>query len=191
MPSEIPKEQELVKILKASPLFQNILDVADRVPLKNWYIAGGAVTQTVWNWRMGFEPLHGLKDVDLVYFDDHQSDDDQALSQLQVQDLFSEITIPVDVKNEALVHRWYAKKFGYEIPPYNSTEDGIQTWLPAFAVGVRPMRDDFIVFAPFGLDDLFGMIIRPNKKQITEEIYKEMVQKFTARWPRAEVISWS
>ena len=48
----------------------------------------------------------------------------------------------------------------------------------------------FRVYAPFGLNDLFAMIVRPNKVQITEAIYQAKVARWTACWPRLEVIPW-
>lgn len=136
------------------------------------------------------DPVHGLKDVDLVYFDDRESESDQAKSQAHVSHALSGLKLPVDVKNQALVHTWYSKKFGYDIQPYRSTEDGIRTWLPAFAIGVRPIVNGLIVFAPYGLSDLFEMVIRPNEMQITEAIYSNMVTKFKARWPSVTVVEW-
>lgn len=174
-----------------SPVFQGISAVADKIALNNWYVAGGCVTQTVWNSMSGLDLMHGLKDVDLIYFDDEELEEDQVKNQTRISEILSKLEIPVDVKNEALVHTWYEKKFGYQIPPYETTEDGIRTWLPAFAVGVRPSPSSFVVFAPYGLEDLFQMVIRPNKLQITEEIYAGMTQKFKARWPSVEVIGWS
>ena len=181
----------LKQVLMRSPLFQDISSVADQIALKNWYVAGGCVTQTVWNSKLGLDPMHGLKDVDLIYFDADESEREQTENQTRIGKILSRLGIPVDVKNEALVHTWYAKKFGYEISPYQTTEDGIRAWLPAFAVGVRPSPDHFVVFAPYGLEDLFKMVIRPNKLQITEEIYVGMIQKFKDRWPAIEVIEWS
>ncbi len=53
--------------------------------------------------------MHGLKDIDLVYFDSEESEEDQAENQASVSEILSNLDIPVDVKNESLVHPWYAK----------------------------------------------------------------------------------
>ena len=40
----------------------------------------------------------------------------------------------------------------------------------ATAVGVRLESDGLKVYAPFGLNDMFGMIVKANKAKITKEI---------------------
>ena len=37
--------------------------------MPNWYLGAGGVVQTVWNMKHGFDPEHGIKDYDLVYYD--------------------------------------------------------------------------------------------------------------------------
>ena len=41
------------------------------------------------------------------------------------------------------------------------------------------------IFAPYGLSDLLGLIVRPNKKQITRPIYYVKVEKWLGpvAWP--------
>ena len=81
--------------------------------------------------------------------------------------------------------------FGYDITPYNSVEEAINTWpTTATSVGVRLVDNKLKVYAPFGLNDLFGMIVRANKAQITEKIYMEKVRKWSAKWPSLKIIPW-
>ncbi len=180
--------QYLETILRENSLFQMIFLRANQVNLPNWYVAGGCITQTVWNWKMRLPTLHGLKDVDLVYFNPNESALDEEAQRLRIKKLFSDLPIPIDVINEARVHEWYPKKFGYSIPPYTSTEDGISTWLPAFSVGIRLEGTQFKIFAPFGLSDTFNMIVRVNKRQITGSIYTNMVNRLQRDWPNIQVI---
>jgi hypothetical protein len=191
MITEEVRQRQLIDILNASPLFQILFARASEIELPNWYIAGGCVTQTVWNSLLGLNPLHGLKDVDLVYFQENHSENEEEDSRKKIKYLFMDLPIPIDVINEARVHEWYPKKFGYEIPAYMSTEDGISCWLPAFSVGVRPEGYGLKVQAAFGLSDIFEMIIRPNKRQITEEIYNKMVSRLKKDWPTIQVLPWS
>lgn len=57
-------------------------------------------------------------------------------------------------------------------------------------MGVRLENEELEVIAPFGLDDLFGRIVRPNKAQITEEIYRSKWEKWQSRWAGLTVIPW-
>jgi hypothetical protein len=64
-------------------------------------------------------------------------------------------------------------KFGYPIARYASTAHAITTFpTTAGAVGIRPTPSGLSIFAPFGLSDLFGLMVRPNKTQITRAIYE-------------------
>jgi hypothetical protein len=183
-------QKQLRLILQASPLFKILFSKANEVHLPNWYIAGGCVTQSIWNSILKFDPFHGLKDVDLVYFQANQSENEEEEVRKQIKYLFKNLPIPIDVINEARVHEWYPKKFGYEIPAYKSTEDGISCWLSAFSVGVRPENSDLKVIAPFGLSDTFNMVVRPNKRQIDEVIFNKMVSRLKKDWPMIQVLPW-
>jgi hypothetical protein len=44
--------------------------------------------------------------------------------------------------------------------------------------------------APFGLDDLFGLLVRPNKRQITRAIYEAKVDRWRPIWPRLTYLPW-
>jgi hypothetical protein len=43
--------------------------------------------------------------------------------------------------------------------------------------GYVGIRGEFECCAPFGLDDLFGLVVRPNKRQITRAIYEAKVER--------------
>jgi hypothetical protein len=46
------------------------------------------------------------------------------------------------------------------------------------------------VYAPFGLTDLFSMIVRPNKMQITEELYEAKTERWIRLWPKLQRLPW-
>lgn len=157
-----------------------------------WLVAG-VLAQTVWNDAFGLPSTHGISDIDLVYFDgDDLSEEAEARHSKRIRDLFFDLGMWFDVKNEARVHLWYAVKFGNAIAPYVSTEDAITTFpTTATAIGVQPGPGVLRVSAPCGLSDLLGLIVRPNKKQITQSVYDAKVAKWLALWPRLRVIPWN
>src|SRR5207237_6386287 len=71
---------------------------------------------------------------------------------------------PVEVRNQARVHLWFEQRFGTPYPPLASADEAIVRYASiAHAVGVRLEPDDRLdIAAPFGLDDIFAMVIRPN-----------------------------
>ncbi len=191
MASKIMNDEKLISILKESPIFTKIFEKSESISLDNWYIAGGAVTQTVWNYLQNKDPLYGIKDIDLVFYSKDSSLENDKILQEKINIEFKDLGYHFDVQNEANVHLWYEEKFGDKIAQCKSTEDGISTWLSAFSVGVRKEKEDFIVYSTSGLDDLFSMTVRPNKRQITEPIFNKMVSRLLKNWPEIEVIPWS
>jgi hypothetical protein len=55
---------------------------------------------------------------------------------------------------------------------------------------VRYNGADFVVYAPFGLDDLFDLIVRPNKRLVTHEVYENKVTRWAAYWPKLTIVPW-
>jgi hypothetical protein len=167
--------------------------------LPNWYLGSGGVTQTVWNKRHGFDPGHGIRDYDLVYFDaadlSREAEDDRSRA---THRLLADLDIDVEVTNEARVHLWYEADFGVAIPPYRSTEDAISTWpTTATSIGVRygspedPLSDELVVYAPFGLSDLFALVVRPNTALVTREVYQAKARRWAGLWPGLTVVPWA
>ena len=180
-------------IVLKNPVLRAILEKLPAVRLPNYYVGAGCVTQTVWNYLSDRDLLSDINDVDVVYFDGTDvSSDTEARWSESVQSLFPGIPIEIDVKNEARVHLWYESHFGYPIQPYQSVEEAIDSWpTTATAIGVRLEDDGFLaVYAPYGLNDLFGMTVRPNKVQITEEIYLAKVKRWKACWPGLTIVPW-
>ena len=171
--------------------------------MPNWYLGAGCIAQTVWNALHGFEPTRYIEDYDLVYF--HSTDLSEEMEGRcirKAQATMADLGVNVDVKNEARVHLWYKKHFGEPIRPYTSIEDAIASWpTTATSVGVRSQGNGSLrVYAPFGLSDLFSMIVRPNKRQVeyflrrddstSREVYVQKAEKWTKLWPRLSVLHW-
>jgi hypothetical protein len=185
-------EDLLRLVLARSPIVATIVDRWPEIDLPDCWLVAGCVAQTVWNDAFGLPATHGISDIDLVYFDGEDlSAESEAGHAARLRTLFADLGLWIDVKNEARVHLWYAEKFGNVLAPYVSTEDAITTFpTTATAVGVQPRGGALHVFAPYGLSDLLGLIVRPNKKQITQTIYDAKVKKWQAKWPSLRVVPW-
>lgn len=183
---------ELQAIVSQSPLLAAVLGHWDRIALPDCWLVAGAITQTVWNSTFGLPYAYGINDIDIVYFDAADlSEEAEARHSARIREAFSGLPVWIDVKNEARVHLWYETKFGYPVEPYISTADAIATFpTTATAIGLRPGPTGLELCAPFGLSDLFGAIVRPNKTQITREIYERKVNRWISVWPRLEIIDW-
>jgi uncharacterized protein len=164
----------------------------DVVGLPDGWIVAGCIAQRVWNSACGRPAGSGIKDVDLVYFDPTElSLDAEADHERRLALSFNDLPVKLDVKNQARVHLWYERAFGYPISPYRSTADAIASFpTTATAVGVRWADNKLECSAPFGLDDLFALRVRPNKRQITPAIYAAKVKRWHSVWPQLTFRAW-
>src|SRR3989339_1810059 len=182
----------LIKILEQSRI-NGILDALARLDIPEYYAGAGCIVQTVWNYLSVFSEGKGIDDIDIAYFDAADLSyeaEDRIIKKITLA--LSEISVKLDIKNQSRVHLWYKECFGYEIEPYSSLEDAINTWpTTATSIGVRKNRaGEFMVYAPLGLNDIFGKIVRANKKKITKEIYQKKVDKWLKTWPDLKIIPW-
>lgn len=177
----------LHKILKRNSSLYEIIQGVGKIGLPNCYIGGGAITQTVWNYLLD-KPLSY---VDIVYYDTDLSSDKEAKIIKSVKYYFEGNEYNIDVANEARVHLWYKEVFGKSIEAYSSVEEAISTWpTTATSIGVRVEGDELIVFAPYGMNDLFKLIVRPNKLMIDKNIYETKVSKWQQKWNELVYKEW-
>ena len=179
-------------LVAGHPAIAAILHRWDEIALPDACLTGSIVAQARWNELFGFDPLHGIADVDIVYFDpDDLSDEAEKRAELRIAALFRDLPLRVDVKNQARVHLWYAAKFGHAIAPYRSVADAIGTYpTTASAIGLR-RTTELEVIAPFGLADLLRPVVRANATQIIESYFEAKAARWRHHWPDLEILPWS
>lgn len=182
-------EDQLEQWIRNTPELMETAQACLAVRLPDYFIAGGAITQLIWNSLCGESPLHNIKDFDVVYFDTSGGMSETSYSD-QI-DRFVTHQVPIDVVNQALVHQWYPQKFGQTIPAYTSVEQGIDSWLSAFSIGFRLRENgEMQIYATEGLADAFHKRVKPNPKAMTKESYHKMVAGYCRRWPDISVEPW-
>ncbi len=196
LPGRLPVDEQLHHFRDA--LGQNgtlcqVLERACLLGLPGWYLAAGALCQTVWNVVSGFPSDAGIRDYDLVYFDgaDLSWDAEDAVIRAGLG-LFAGLPADVEIRNQARVHLWYEDKFGRPCQPYDCAEAAIDTF-PATAtcVGVRAHGDGQCrVYAPFGLSDMFNMVVRPNTALCPQRVYEAKATRWRQQWPALTVLPW-
>lgn len=179
-------------LLASSPLILEALDVLAELDLPDWYLGGGCITQTIWNAISGYEALEHILDFDIVYFDEQDLSYAAEDGVIQtIRELFKDFPIPVDIKNQARVHLWYPERFGIEIEPYTSTENAIDSWpTSAACIGVSLRDGVYQVYSTFGLDDIFNLVVRPNKRLIKQDVYDKKTARWKAHWPNLDIRAW-
>lgn len=91
---------------------------------------------------------------------------------------------------QSCVHIWFPDHFNEPYEPLTHTDEALSRFVaPAFAVGVRLEAADTIsVAAPFGLQDVFDMVIRPNPDRPRASGWDRVIASARARWPELTVV---
>lgn len=193
-PSQQGLEDRLREIVRATPTTWEVLRTVRGLDLPDWMIFSGAVYQPVWNALTGRDPAYGIKDYDVAYHDD--SDTSYEAEDVVIQRVAAAFAPPlrdlVEVRNQARVHLWFEKKFGADepYPPLEDSAAALKRFVAtAFCVGVRLEADDSLsVWAPFGLEDLFAMRLRPNPLRVKGAGgWERTTGSAKARWPEITV----
>ena len=139
----------------------------------------------------GVEPLtgrpagHRIRDADLFYFDADTSWDAEDAVIRAGAALFGDLPVPVEIRNEARVHLWYADHFGTPAPPFRDCADAIDSFAAVCCcVGVSVARTARPrVYAPHGFDDLFALVVRPNPRLAPRHVYEAKAARWQDTWP--------
>ena len=183
-------EGRLEEIVRASPTLMQVLERARDLELPDWLIFSGAIYQPVLNRLTGRAADYGIKDYDLGYFDaaDVSYEAEDVVIRRVARAFAPPLREMVEVRNQARVHLWFEGKFGEPYTPLANTGEALTRFVSStFAVGVRLDPDDRLkIVAPFGLDDLFALRLRPNPARPTNG-FARTVASAKARWPELVV----
>lgn len=188
--------QRLKEILRADPLIWPSLEIARSLDLPDCFIASGAIYQSVWN-ALTDKPLgHGLKDIDLIYFDGSDlswESEDRVIRRASAAFAEAAVRIPVETRNQARVHLWFEQRFGSPYRPLGSAAESLTRYASrTHAVAVRLEKDDSLTLeAPFGLEDIFSLTLRPNPALDNKGTYDEKAARCVDLWPQVTVVPWT
>ncbi|MGE0237791.1 MAG: nucleotidyltransferase family protein [Parvibaculaceae bacterium] len=178
-------EQRLDVILRRAPLRMQAFETVRSLRLPDWAIGAGFIRAAVWDELSGYAISSSVDDVDVLHFDpwrrnaQHDEAIERRLRELQP-------ALPWSVRNQARMHVRNGDS------PYGSTADALRFWLETpTCVAVRlDTQDRLEILAPYGLQDLFAMSIRPTpsgyarKAEYTSRIAEK---RWHERWPNVTI----
>jgi hypothetical protein len=172
----------IARLIEADPRAMAQLRAARALALPDWCIAAGFVRNRVWDARHGFAPRRETGDVDLLFFD--RADIGRAREEDAVSRLC--LTCPDtewEVRNQARMH------IPKGLPAHRDTAHAMTFWLETpTAVGIRLDADDTLrIVAPFGVEDLVGLICRPTPwGAANRQAYEARIaaKRWRDGWPR-------
>ena len=180
----------LTEIVRAAPSLMQVLTTVRALDLPDWLVMSGAVYQRVLNHLTGRPPDYGIRDYDLGYFDASDiSYDAEDVVIRRVAAAFDEpFKSTVEARNQARVHVWFEAHFGEAYSPLSSTAEALERFVsPMFAVGISLDKNDRLrIEAPFALEDLFALTLRPNPLRPFGR-FDRVSANVLRRWPEIRV----
>ncbi len=185
--------ERLEQIVRADTPLMELLKAARDADLPQWRVVAGCIYQTVWNSLTGRPVGTGINDYDLLYFDGADlSEESERATENNIRARLPSFPAPIEVCNQARVHLWFEQYFGIPYAPLSSADEALTRYASTtHAVGVRLTHDDRLdVFAPFGLDDIFAMVIRPNYALPNKATHEKKAARARAVWPELRIVPW-
>jgi hypothetical protein len=177
---------QLQSLISSDRQRMHVLRIVRELKLPDCWVAAGFVRSCVWDYFHQRSPSPLLGDIDVIWHDPLQTipERDAVLeSMLRARDS----TLDWSVKNQARMHERNLDR------AYLSASDAMRYWPDtATAVGVRLNEQAEIeVAAPFGLNDLFSLVVRPTERFVVEKhsIYANRIhtKNWQAIWPKLRI----
>lgn len=188
------QQAALFEIIRAAPHLMALLEGLRAMDLPDGWLVSGAIYNTVWNALTDRPLTYGIKDADIFYFDPDTSWEAEDRQIRRAAGLFppSPPSPPVELRNQARVHLWYEDHFGQPYAPLTSTFEGIDRFAcKTHAVALRLGPGDALeLYAPYGLDDIFGFRLTPNPVTDNRATHEAKAARQSALWPELRALPW-
>lgn len=180
----------LAGFIEGHPQLMPVLRLLRDLELPDGWLVAGAIYQNVWNAITGRPPGHGVKDYDLIYFDDADLSweaEDRVIRRAAA--LGADLGLELELRNQARVHLWFEERFGFKVPPLASSLQAPERYASTtHAVAARLNADGRVeIAAPYGLRDIFAMYLRPNRLLPNGPSHDAKARRCHALWPELTV----
>lgn len=183
----------LTSLTSQVPELMKVLGHLRAMRLPDHLVGGGAIYQTVWNALTGRPRWYGVKDIDVIYFDDTNLSfeaEDRIIRAVLAE--IGDLPVPLQIRNQARVHLWFEERFGFAVDPLTCSNDALLRYsTKTHSVAVRLADDDQLhIEAPFGLNDMFSFRVVPNHTLDNHHTHEEKATRVKALWPEVEIHHW-
>lgn len=194
--SDIPQGREFLEGILQNPINCLILDRFATFGFADWWLTAGCLAQTIWNIKANRASDADIADYDLFYFDSDTSWQAEDHVIAQGAEVFADIPVSIEIRNQARVPIWYLEKFGVPYGAVHAASDGIDRFAyQTSAIGVRKEAggngpDAYRIYAPFGLSAVMAGRIIPNTVLPVKEVYEAKVARWQKTWPGLIISPW-
>ena len=174
--------QDVALFVSTQAHLVELLRAVEALALADAWIGAGTIRNAVWDRLHAYSPSGPTdSDVDVVYYDTHQAtaSRDQAI-EAHLREMMP--GAPWEVRNQARMHAQNND------PPYLSTEDAMRHWPDtATAIAARHDNGQIEMIAPFGVDDLLRLVVRPTpafSAKPAQYCKRLSTKNWAERWPQ-------
>lgn len=174
----------IISLIKQDPIRWHALDVLAQSNLHSAWIGAGFVRNLVWDHFHGQKSDCRTTDLDVLWFDI-----DNTLPEIDME--LEEHLRTLDpsfnwsVKNQARMH------IRNHDTPYIDVIDAMRHWPEtATAIATQRQMNSCHLIAPFGYDDISGMVLRPTSRlphKLTAFRDRIESKQWQTRWPKLTI----
>jgi len=173
---------EFIEIIKNDTWMIEILRIVRDLNLLDCWIGAGFVRNKIWDYKHNFERTK-LNDIDIIYFDKLKCSSEFD-SQIEYQLKLILPKVNWSVKNQARMNI----RNGHH--PYIDCNEAISFWPEtATSIAIRlNLKDDIEYIAPYGLNDLFNLLVVPTPG-FDLKIYNNRIENksWKKKWKRLHI----
>ncbi|WP_139998226.1 nucleotidyltransferase family protein [Paenibacillus paridis] len=181
-------ENDILALVQEDEWMMDILRTVSTLHLPDWWVCAGFIRSKIWDVLHGFRERTATPDVDVIYFDDSNIEEDVE-KRLEARLRVLQPHIPWSVKNEARMH------LIDQAPPYLSCTDAMSKFPEtATALGLTLDDDDQVrLAAPCGIADAIQMKVRPtpffagSAERLSYYEQRIARKNWKQRWPLIQV----
>ena len=176
-----PHASDLVALLREDGRRWAALTNVEALGLPQGCVGAGFVRNLVWDRLHDRVSDSRDEDVDVLFFDPVRVD---AAYESELERRLAEAApdLSWSVRNQARMHLRNGDR------PYRSVEDAMRFWPEtATAVAVRRDENRCEILAPFGLDDLMSLVLRPTSRRedkLAAFNQRVAAKRWMRRWPK-------
>ena len=190
-----PKSSHMALVeqaIRSSGLYE-LLIVLRNSHISDAWLVSGAIYQTLWNHLTKRPEGYGIKDYDLIYFDNSDlsyNAEDKVIADLNAA--CAHLKLNVQTRNQARVHLWFPQHFGITYPQLRCALQSLLYYASTtHAIAARLNENDQLILkAPYGLSDAVEMVLRPNPILPNKITYEKKCARLVKLWPELKILPW-
>lgn len=176
--------EDILSLIYSDSWALNILRLVQSREIPDCWVGGGFVRNRVWDEMHGFPHSVEFYDIDLMYFDPNVKEPETESS--IERELKSTFSASWEATNQSRMHE--KRRFD----PFVSTAHALQHTSvdTASCIAIRMHNNKLGLLAPYGMDDLLNLRIRPipdYRNRVSALQQRIIRKKWLKRWPKLQL----